>query len=102
MDGQIEVEQGEALEGARNQGPFTDGEPLVARVPVDIRNAALTVLATLALVFLLHYAQEVFIPLVVAVLISYALEPLVAALIRAKIPRAIGAMMAVCALTAVL
>ena len=44
-------------------------------VPVDMRNAALTVLAVIAAVLLLQYAQAVFIPLVLGVLISYALDP---------------------------
>ena len=45
-------------------------------------------------------AQEVFIPLVVAVLISYALEPIVGALARCKLPRALGATLAMIAFTA--
>jgi predicted PurR-regulated permease PerM len=100
--GQIRVEQGEALDGARNQAPPPNGDPLVARVPVDVRSASLSILATLALVFLLHYAQEVFIPLVVALLISYALEPLVGWLGGWKLPRALGAALALVAFIGVL
>ena len=48
------------------------------RMPVDIRSAALTVLAGLGVVLVLQYAQAMIIPIVLALLISYALEPVVA------------------------
>jgi predicted PurR-regulated permease PerM len=63
----------------------------VARVPVDVRSAALTVLAVLAIVLVLQYAQAMVIPIVLGVLISYALEPPVAGLTRLRIPRPIAA-----------
>ena len=50
--------------------------PLVP-VPVDIRSAAITVIAVIAGILLLQYAQAVFIPLVLGLLISYALDPVV-------------------------
>jgi predicted PurR-regulated permease PerM len=54
-----------------------------------------TFLASLALVFLLYWAQSVFTPIVIGVIIAYALEPLVTFLFkRVKIPRAIGAAIA--------
>ena len=61
------------------------------RTPVEAHNVALTVLAVLAVVFVLHWAQAVFIPLVVGILINYALSPLVTAMQKWHIPRAIGA-----------
>jgi predicted PurR-regulated permease PerM len=67
-----------------------DAGPLVP-VPIDIRNAALTVLAVIAVILLLQYAQSVFIPLVLGLLISYALDPAVTRLERLRVPRAIGA-----------
>lgn len=60
-------------------------------VPVDMRNAALTVIAVLATVLMLQHAQSVFIPLVLGLLISYALEPLVSRLERWRVPRTLGA-----------
>jgi predicted PurR-regulated permease PerM len=66
-------------------------EPLLIRMPVDIRNVALTVLAGLAIVFALQYAQSMVIPIVLGVLISYALEPIVAWLTRAHVPRVLAA-----------
>jgi predicted PurR-regulated permease PerM len=74
--------------------PLHDPPPedaTVARVPVDIRSAALTILAVLAIVLVLQYAQAMVIPIVLGVLISYALDPIVARLARWHIPRPIGA-----------
>ena len=46
-----------------------DPQPAI-RMPVDIRSAALTVLAVLAVVMVLQYAQGMVIPIVLGVLIS--------------------------------
>jgi predicted PurR-regulated permease PerM len=70
-------------------------EPLVIRMPVDVRNAALTTIASLAFILVLQLAQSVLIPLVLGVLISYAMSPLVTSLARHGITRAIGAAVAV-------
>ena len=52
---------------------------------------ALWVLTCLAGAVFLRAASELFIPVVVAVLVSYALEPIVRRLHNIKIPRAVGA-----------
>jgi predicted PurR-regulated permease PerM len=62
---------------------------------MDVRSGSLTVLAVAAAIYLLHWAQEIFIPIVLATLISYALEPVVAALRRIKVPRFIAAALVV-------
>jgi predicted PurR-regulated permease PerM len=69
--------------------------------PIDanIRSAALTVVAFGAGMAVLWWAQEVFIPIVLSILISYALEPLVLGLMRARIPRAAASGLVVGALT---
>ncbi len=67
-----------------------DAGPLVP-VPVDMRNAAVTVLAAIAVLMLLQYAQPVFIPLVLGLLISYALDPVVTRLQKLRVPRGVGA-----------
>ena len=59
--------------------------------PMSVRSIALTILAVLGLFFLLRYAQEVFLPVALAILIAYALDPLVTALARLRIPRALAA-----------
>jgi predicted PurR-regulated permease PerM len=66
------------------------GEPLVIRMPVDVKSAALTLIGVLAFVLALQWAREVFIPIVVAILVSYALDPLVIALGRIGLHRAIA------------
>jgi len=66
-------------------------EPVAVRMPVDIRSAALTVLAVLATILVLQYAQAMIIPIVLGLLISYALEPIVARLTRWRVPRPVAA-----------
>jgi predicted PurR-regulated permease PerM len=71
-------------------------------VPVDVRSAALTVVAALAIILMLQYAQAMIIPVVLAVLISYALEPIVSRLDRAHVPRPLGAAIVLVLLVAAL
>jgi predicted PurR-regulated permease PerM len=82
------------------RGEDPDAEPSVARVPIDVRSAALTVLAVLAVILVLRYAQAVIIPIVLGTLASYALEPLVARLAKMHIPRPIGAALVLIAVVA--
>jgi predicted PurR-regulated permease PerM len=60
--------------------------------------AALWILTALAALMFLRAAAELLIPIVIAVLLSYAVEPLVARLERWRIPRAFGAGLIVAAL----
>jgi predicted PurR-regulated permease PerM len=59
--------------------------------PVDVRSAALTVLAIAAATLVLWWAREVFIPIVLSLLVSYALEPIVVGIGRLRVPRAVAA-----------
>jgi len=59
--------------------------------PAPDRNLALTVLAVAACVLLLRYAWEILLPIMMAILASYALDPVVKWLGRLKIPRALAA-----------
>jgi predicted PurR-regulated permease PerM len=63
--------------------------PLIT--PVRVRNVALSVLATLALLVLLRYAQELFVPVILSILIAFALNPFVTLLERLRVHRTIGA-----------
>ena len=65
----------------------TPAEP----APTDVRSLALTVLAVIAGIVMLQYAQVVIIPIVLGILISHALEPLVASLERLKVVRPLAA-----------
>ena len=66
-------------------------ERLLLHMPVDVRSASLVVLAVLASVFALRWGQAVFIPLMLSLLLTYALSPLVDRLHRLRLPRWIGA-----------
>jgi predicted PurR-regulated permease PerM len=55
------------------------------------RDAALTVLAVLALLFTLHWAAVVVVPLLLGLMLSYALTPLVNRLVRLRVPRMLAA-----------
>jgi predicted PurR-regulated permease PerM len=82
----------------KKAGVEDEAEPLAMQMPVDIRSAALSVIAALALIVVLQHARSVLIPVVLGVLISYALTPMVSALAKARIPRPVGAAVAVAAL----
>jgi predicted PurR-regulated permease PerM len=71
--------------------PEADAAPVEVTAPVDVRNVALTVIAVIASIALLQYAQAVIIPVVLGILISYALDPPVERLTKLRVPRPIGA-----------
>jgi predicted PurR-regulated permease PerM len=64
---------------------------VLLHMPVDVRSASLVVVAVLGTVFALHWAAAVFIPLMVSLMLTYALAPLVDRLERWRISRWIGA-----------
>jgi predicted PurR-regulated permease PerM len=68
--------------------------------PIGVRNLSLTVLAVIAVTFTLHEAQDFLIPLVLSLLVSYALEPVVTWLAARRLPRALAAAVVILALTA--
>lgn len=97
----------EAPVAAEPAGPADEAQDMVAQVvqeaaqearervllhmPVDVRSASLVVLAVLASVFALHWAAAVFIPLMLSLLLTYALAPVVNRLVRWHVPRALAA-----------
>ncbi|KWT83756.1 MULTISPECIES: AI-2E family transporter [unclassified Variovorax] len=66
-------------------------ERVLLHMPVDVRSAALVVICVLAIVFTLHWAKAVFVPLMLSLLLTYALAPLVDLLERWRISRWIAA-----------
>ena len=74
-------------DGRESQEP----DPLVLRMPVDVYSFSLALLAVLAVIFVLQWARAIFIPLMLGVMISYALSPPVNLMKKWRIPRAIGA-----------
>jgi len=69
---------------------FPEPDRLLLHMPVDIRNMSLMVLAGLAILFVLHWAKAVFIPVMLGVLFSYALSPVVNWLELKRVPRWLG------------
>lgn len=61
------------------------------RAPLDVRSTSLAVLAVLACVYVLKWASAVFIPVLLGLMLSYALSPVVNRLQRWRVPRALGA-----------
>ena len=84
-----------SVQPAQDPLPPTPGSPdEPPPTVIDIvqgRGLALTLLASIALVFVLQWSQPVLIPVVIGILLAYALEPFVSVLARARTPRAIGA-----------
>jgi len=80
------------------------GDPgdLVQEQTIGVSSLALTVLTVLVVILVLQYAQAFLIPIVLGVLISYALAPLVNLLHRLRIARGIGAALAVALLVGAL
>lgn len=77
----------------QNQGGPVSQEPAssVLRMPVDVYSFSLALLAAFAVIFVLQWARAIFIPLMLGVMISYALSPPVNLMQKWRIPRAIGA-----------
>ncbi|KQT08845.1 AI-2E family transporter [Ramlibacter sp. Leaf400] len=57
----------------------------------DVRNLALVVLATIAVLAVLRWGSAFFIPLMLGFVFYYALSPVVEAMARLRIPRSLGA-----------
>src|SRR6478672_507267 len=76
-----------------------ESETVTTAGPIDVRSAALTVLAVLATILVLQYAQAMIIPVVLGILISYALEPIVARLTKWRVPRPVAAAVVLIAVT---
>lgn len=67
---------------------------------INTRTASLLILATLASIFFISWAQAVLLPLIVAVFISYSLDPLLLPFDRLKVPRPISAAVLIAMLVA--
>ncbi|MGK2944489.1 MAG: AI-2E family transporter, partial [Desulfuromonadales bacterium] len=82
----------EAKSDEHNSGEESS-EPasLTLPIPIDTHSVPLVLLAVLAAVFMLRWAEAIFIPLMLGVMISYALAPLVTQMRRWRIPNTIGA-----------
>ena len=70
------------------------GDAPVAPGHIDVRSAALTVIALAVTIVMIRYMQEVFVPLAIGTLLFYALDPLVDGMERGRVPRPLGATLA--------
>lgn len=68
------------------------------QVPVDVRSLALSGLFLMALGFVLYVARAVFLPLILALLLSFLLAPLVKGLTRLRLPTPVSAAVVLLAL----
>ena len=64
---------------------------VLLRTPLDVRSSSMIVIASLLGLYALRWAAEIVIPVLMGLLFSYALTPLVDLLVRARVPRALGA-----------
>ena len=71
--------------------PAREQERVLLHMPIDVRNTSMIVIASLLGLYALRWAAEIVIPVLMGLLFSYALTPLVDRLVRAGIPRALGA-----------
>ncbi|WP_295855883.1 AI-2E family transporter [uncultured Xylophilus sp.] len=83
--------------------PPADGDPdqprILLQMPVDVRSISLAVLAVLGTLLVLRWAAAVFIPLLLALLLTYALSPAVDAMQRRlRMPRMLSAALLLCGL----
>ena len=76
---------------AAEGGEPREKERVLLRVPLDVRNVSMIVIASLLGLYALRWAAEIVIPVLMGLLFSYALTPLVNAIARIGIPRALGA-----------
>ena len=72
-------------------GPPREKERVLLHMPVDVRNASMIVIASLLCLYALRWAAEIVIPVLMGLLFSYALTPVVNRLVRAGVPRSLGA-----------
>ncbi|MDF2459068.1 MAG: hypothetical protein K0S79_1484 [Nitrospira sp.] len=74
--------------------PKAQAPPLTTvNLPADSRSLAEVIVAVVATIFALYWAQRFFIPLFLGIILAYTLNPLVTWMERIKIPRLVGTTM---------
>ena len=79
-----------AVGGVATPAKVAEAIPLTVHLPVDARGVALAIMATVALIFALNWAQPFLITLLLGILFAYTLNPLVVWLEWIRIPRVVG------------
>src|SRR4051812_2709897 len=111
-DTRVLPERPDAVTGTRGVEPAPDAIPPTPGAPgekpptvADVSDGPglpIVLIATVALIFVLQWTQSVLIPIVIGVLVAYALEPLVSGMEKLKVPRTLGAAIALVLLVATL
>ncbi len=86
-----------------NEGAAVNSQQrLMLHMPVDVRSASMAVMAVILSLYALHWAQEVVVPILFGVMMSYAFTPIVDRMERWKLPRAVGAVVLLGAILALI
>lgn len=80
--------------------PTSRNDDIDGRTRGEVRGPALLVIALLGSVFAMHWASAVLVPLMLGLILSYALRPIVERLARHAVARPLGAALVVAALVA--
>ena len=83
--------EAEAATGEHRQVEPPEQPRVMLHMPVDVRSVSLAVLAVIGTLWMLHWARDVFIPVMLAIMFSYALTPVVDWMVRWRIPRTAAA-----------
>lgn len=75
------------------QSKAQDSPLTTVNLPADSRSLAEVIVAVVASIFALYWAQRFFIPLFLGIILAYTLNPLVTWMERIKIPRLVGTTM---------
>ena len=73
---------------------------LALKLPVRVHNVPMTLVAAFVVIYFLYWAKPFLVPLLLGILIAYALSPVVGWVERARIPRSIAGLMVLVAFIA--
>ncbi len=90
MNTESQAELNTKLNTDVNTEPSVESVLTLPSDPIKVKNSALLILTTIAVIFTLNWAQSFIITLLLGILLTYALSPLVALLEKIKIPRVVG------------
>lgn len=77
-------------ESPETESPAASNDSPGFRVSVQVRNLGIVIVAIVASIWMLRWAQSFFVSLLLGILLAYTLNPLVDGLQRLKVPRVIG------------
>ena len=98
VENEVATDAAMAAADAQDPPPLasTQDDPgVVLTAPVNVRSVALVVIATLAGLWVLHWASALIVPLLLGLIFSYALTPVVDRMMRLHLPRTFAAALVV-------